>query len=471
MNPLNRRSFLRRSALAGSFTLLAPHARAMGANGDLRVGVIGVRQRGRRHLAALQALGGVRIAALCDVDRAVLDESLALLGDAARGVSTYEDYRELCADDGLDAVIVATPNHSHCLIALEAIRLGRHVYIESPLSQNLREGRILANAVAAKPDTVVQHGFQLRSSRLWDEVFAWLDDKPLGELGLARARCHRIVPDIGKVRGAQLAPETLNYALWSAPRERMAILRKQFHGDWAWQHLWGNGLLGQEGTHQLDLCRRAIGDPRTLPASVQSAGGRFGRDDDSQWANTQVARFNYPVPILAEIRGLELRDPQADGSHGVSLEFEGGRVSGDATGCRAVDGTGAEVRRFGEGPVRPLETWLEAIRSGRPGPGRDAETGHLSSALAHLADISLRTGPHLTREAARARIEDPALADAFDRMDAHLLAHGIDLGGEKIAVGDQLPVDPEQETITGPREADARMLVDGHYRKGFSLTP
>lgn len=464
-----RRSFLRSTTLAGTQLLLAPHARAAGANGDLRVGLVGVRRRGRQHLATLRELKGVRIAALCDVDRAVLERSRALLGDDARNVATYGDYRELCAADDVDAVVIATPNHSHCLIALAAIRNGKHVYVESPLSQNLREGRILANAAAATPAIVVHHGFQLRSSRLWDEVFDWLGDQPLGSLQLARARCHRVLDDIGKVKGAQLAPETLDYSLWSAPRERLPILRKRFHEDWAWQYGWGNGLLGQDGSHLLDLCRRAIGDPPQLPASVQSIGGRFARNDNSQWPNTQVARFNFEVPVIAEVRGLENRE-ETEG-HGVSLEFEGGRVVGNAGGCRVLDHDGRELRRFDPGPVRALGDWIGAIRTGKAGTGRDAECGHLSSALAHLAGISLRIGPLLTRERARTMIADPALAEAFDRMDAHLAGHGIDLAATKLAVGEDLPVDRARETIAGARENDARILVEGHYRKGYRLSP
>lgn len=425
---MKRRSFLAASAFAGTWSLLSPLARAQGANGDLRVAVIGLNGRGKAHVDAALKTKGVRLAALCDCDSKVLAAAKAKVEKDGAKVAIYVDYRSLCEAEDIDAVVIATPNHTHALIAVTAAANGKHVYVEKPVSHNVREGRVLADA-QAKYGKIIHHGFQRRSETSWAEAFAWLNEGHLGKLTLARGFCYKPRPSIGKVAGPQKPPAEVNYDLWCGPRPMVPVNRRKFHYDWHWQSAYGNGDLGNQGPHQLDVCRWALGDPKGLPPLVLSAGGRFAHDDDGDVANTQVVFLGYdPVPILFEVRGLPKKgvdyksgmDDYKGQQVGNLIEYEGGWLAGGHDGrCRIFDTAGKELKSFRGG--RPhFQTWVDAIRSGKQEHGHSAESGHLSSALAHVGNISQSLGePAMARLAVEA-FGHPAAAEAVERMDAHL---------------------------------------------------
>ncbi|MEM9236854.1 MAG: Gfo/Idh/MocA family oxidoreductase, partial [Verrucomicrobiota bacterium] len=382
-----RRSFLKRSVLAGSATLVTPGTRAEGANSDLRVAAIGVRTRGRQLIDDLLSTPATRLVAVCDVDPEVLEGEVARLAGKNIKVASYADFRTLCEAKDIDAVVIATPNHTHALIAITAAVGGKHAYVETPVSHNVWEGQQMVDAAAAHGVTI-HHGHQRRCWKAWRDAFNWLGEGPLGKLKLARGICYQLQPSIGRVKGAQLAPEGLDYDLWCGPRARSPILRKNFHHDWRWQFPWGNGEIGSGGAHLLDLCRWALGDPQNMPQSVISCGNRFGTPDNGDWPNTQLAHFEYQAaPILIELRGLPKSDLDYPGgsdrhrgiSNGVSITYEGGSLIGelDETTCRVLDDQGRVLKRF-EGGGSPIREWITAIQSGRETSTLSISNGHLS---------------------------------------------------------------------------------------------
>ena len=469
---MNRRNFLTASALAGTWSLLPPFAKAAGANDELRVGVIGFHSRGKDLLREVINCKGAKVVALCDVDSDVLAGMVAELEKKNIKVAKYEDFRKLCESKEIDAVIIATPNHSHALIATTAAANGKHVYVEKPVAHNVWEGRQLTNA-AKKYGVIVQHGFQRRSETAWEEAVDWIQSGELGKMTLARGFCYKPRKSIGKVEAPVPPPKTVNYDLWSGPREMMPVWRRQFHYDWHWQFPYGNGDLGNQGPHQLDVCRWFAGDP-VLPGSVLSVGGRFGVHDDGDWANTQLVWFDYkPVPILFEVRGLPKEgmdfskgmDRYKGQDIGNVIECEGGWLSGGhGPHCVAYDRDGKKVREF-KGGKSHMQNFIDSVHSGKIAGIRSIESGHLSTALAHIGNISWRTGspgesnPYTT----------PAAEDAYNRMVLHLEANQIDTVAEPIRIGRHLTVDPVAERFTGEGAAEANELLKEDYRAGYEL--
>ncbi|MCE2959249.1 MAG: Gfo/Idh/MocA family protein [Akkermansiaceae bacterium] len=464
---LSRRHFLSTSAFAGAFTFIPSIARAASPNGDLRVCLIGFNSRGKGLAGELLKCTNAKLVALCDVDSAVLDSYAAELETKHNiKVTKFSDYRKACESKEIDAVIIATPNHTHSLIATTAAANGKHAYVEKPVSHNVWEGRQLANS-ANKYKVIIQHGFQRRSETAWHEAYDFIKSGAIGKVKLARGFCYKPRPSIGKVAAPKAAPATVNYDLWCGPREVSPIHREKFHYDWHWQFDYGNGDLGNQGPHQLDVCRMFTGDPK-LPTSVISVGARLGYQDDGQWANTQMCYFDYPVPIIFEVRGLPTK-PYKDHPFGNLIECEGGYIAGGhGPKCDAFDKDGKIIQSF-QGSKSHMQSFVDSCHSGKIDAGKTAESGHLSSALAHVGNISWKLGTPTKPAAIREAISNNIASDAFARMLTHLEDNKVDPEKDLITLGKNLTIDPEKEIFTGPDADLANPLLKGSYRKGFEI--
>ncbi len=473
---MNRRNLLRSSLYAGTFSLLAPHARAAGANGELRIVVIGVKSRGGSHINSTISHKNARLVGLCDIDTAQLDRKKSELEKRHKltGLKTYTDYRKVCQDPDVDAVCIATCNHTHTLIALSAAAQGKHVYVEKPVSHNIWEGEKLAMGQADYGVTIA-HGFQRRSQEAWIDAFAWVKEGHLGKLTLARGFCYKPRKPIGKLPAPIAPPKTVDYNLWSGPREILPVQRKQFHYDWHWQSPYGNGDLGNQGPHQLDVCRWAQGDPDQYPASVLTAGGRIGYDDDGDTANTQILYIDSkPAPILFEVRGLPKKNldwkngmPDYQGvTIGNVLEYEGGKIiGGHKNSCTVLDQDGKEIKSFKGTGDDSIHHFINDVLSGKQAPLRGAKSGHQSSALAHLGTHALKLGKTADPDQISAAFsKTPALTDAFARMKSHLEANEV-----KDAITLSVPLTTDGKKLTGEFAAAATKLDRETYREEFKL--
>jgi predicted dehydrogenase len=254
-------------------------------------------------------------------------------------------------------------------------------------------------------------------------------------------------------------------------------MRGQFHYDWHWQSLYGNGDLGNQGPHQLDVCRWALGDPMELPPRALSLGGRFGYDDDGDTANTQILYLDAkPAPILFEVRGLPAKgldwkngmDKYQGINIGNVIEYEGGSLlGGHGAGCVVKDKDGKELRKF-NGGQNHIHNWVDACFSGKQRKLHSAENGHLSAALAHYGTHSLTLGKATDSEQVAAAIKDtPAVAESFGRMSEHLAANGLkDINP---GLGVPLTIDPKTEQFVGNFAKEANALDREHYRDEFKL--
>ena len=495
MSSHSRRTFIKTSLVSAAGIALPSRAwsKVLGSNSDLRVAVIGLNGRGKNHLSSLAKIAGVRIVAICDADTAVLDAVKPTVNGG--DVKTYQDIRELLASRDVDAVTIATPNHWHSLAAIWALQAGKDVYLEKPVSHNIWEGRQLVNA-SRKYGRVIQAGTQIRSGEGLREAVQWVQAGNIGKITASRGFCYKRRDSIGKVAGPQQVPASINYNLWTGPAPLVPPMRNTKNGpvhyDWHWIWLYGNGDVGNQGIHQMDVARWFLGEPGLPPRSL-SVGGRLGYVDDGQTPNTQVVIHEYrTAPLIFEVRGLPSRagltgsgvDPREnadtagmDAYRGVGIgnviDCEGGSVIIKSyTSATAVDKAGKVIREF-KGTDRHMQNFVDVVRSRKTadlyGP---IEEGHVSSALCHLGNISHRLGVATSEGELHEKIKGSApLSEAHGRMIEHLRANNCDLERTPLTLGVPLLVDAKAERFVGPDAARANAMLTREYRAPFTVPP
>jgi predicted dehydrogenase len=481
MNPrLTRRSFLKTSAVA-SAALGFPAVswnRVHGANDALRVAVVGFKGRGGNHIDGFMKLPGVRVAALCDCDERVLEGAVRKLKDQGQDVKGYKDVRECIADRDIDIISTATPNHWHALITVWACQANKDVYVEKPVSHNVWEGRKAVEA-ARKYNRIVQTGTQSRSSQAIKEAAAWVREGNLGKILVSRGLCYKPRQSIGKVDGPQEIPAHIDYNLWCGPAPMSPLTRKNLHYDWHWVFETGNGDLGNQGIHQMDIARWFLGEPELSPV-VLSVGGRLGYVDDGNTPNTQIVYHGFEkAPLIFEVRGLPKdKASQTDGwgrnmdkymgaQIGVIVHCENGHVLiPNYNSAVAFDKSGKEIKRW-SGAKDHFENFISAVRSRQVEDlTADILEGHLSSALCHTGNISYQLGRRQAPQEIREQLKEHAeLVEGYERMVEHLRANEVDLQVDKLILGVGLRMDPATERFKGNR--DANRLLTRDYREPF----
>jgi predicted dehydrogenase len=480
MTRITRRGFLHGTGSTFALAAVAPAGVRTPWYDELRVAVVGLHGRGGDHVEGLRKLAGVRVTALVDVDRDVLAKAAKKFADRGEEVGTFADVRTVLDRKNVDAISIATPNHWHALQGIWACQAGKDVYVEKPVSHNVHEGAQLV-AAARKYSRIVQAGTQCRSSHGIAEGIAWVEAGNLGKITLVRGLCYKPRPSIGKVAGPQEVPANVDYELWCGPAPKRPLRRKSLHYDWHWDFETGNGDVGNQGIHQMDLARWALG-ARGLPKRTLSVGARLGYDDDGNTPNSQLVWHEYEnAPLLFEVRGLP-HDQQAQAADwgkgmddvlgvriGVIVHCEGGTLRiPDYTRAIAYDRDGKEVKRF-EGASDHFANFVAAVKSRKVEDLRaDVHEGHVSSALCHLGNVSHLLGAAASRETITKACANTAdLAATGERLCAHLEANGVDLTKTPLHLGASLALDPAKERFTGNDAANK--LLTREYRKGFEV--
>ncbi len=471
MTRRTRREFLEESLLAAAAAVTVPMIPSVAPGQDRRfapsdqvnIAVVGVRGRGAGHVGTYTGFPNANVVAIVDPDSAVVGRSMR----AAKGAKYYKDIREMLEDDSIDAVSIATPNHWHSLGAIWAIQAGKHVYVEKPVSHNVLEGRRVVEA-ARKYDKIVQHGTQARSHKACQEAIEFLHSGGLGKVKLARGLCYKRRGSIGKVKGPQQPPETCDYDLWTGPADMHPLMRKNLHYDWHWDFNTGNGDMGNQGVHQMDLARWGLGQD-TLPTAVRSAGCRLGYVDDANTPNTQVSTFDYgDQQLIFEVRGLKTSGYKGAGIGVVFHCDDGYLVIGSYSKCHAFDHDGKIIKTF-KGGGQNFGNFVNAVQSGkRSDLNAEILEGHLSSALCHLGNISYQLGKPQMLDATDAPFGDiDAANESFGRFRKHLVDNGIDASKSAYNMGPGLTFDPRSERFTGEHAQAANGLVSRPYRGKF----
>jgi predicted dehydrogenase len=439
----------------------------------LRVAVLGLKGRGQTHLGAFLGRKDCEVVAVCDPDEQVLmTRGVGVVeGATKKKPAFFQDLRKLLEDKSIDIVSIATPNHWHALAAIWAIQAGKDVYVEKPVSHNVSEGRRIVDA-ARKHGKICQTGTQSRSSVGTRQLMDFIHAGGIGEVKLARGLCYKRRPSIGP-RGTYAVPEYINYDVWCGPAPMHALTRPQFHYDWHWQWDYGNGDLGNQGIHQMDLARWGLGVD-DIGQGVVSYGGRLGYEDAGETANTQVSIHDYGNKTLVfEVRGLETA-PFKGASVGVIFEgSQGYAVMAKYEGGVVFDLAGNEVKKFDQGGDH-FANFVKAVRSRNIDDlNADILQGHLSSALCHLGNVSYRLGEAVSLEDAQHRLENvkpkSEAIETFERVKHHLADNQVDLQLTKIQFGATLAVDGKAETFTGSMSGQANPLLSRDYRKGFEV--
>ncbi len=478
---ISRRNFMQLSAGAaavGLGTSLASRTYAQDT-ADIRVAQIGFHGQGKLHIRQIHA----NLVALCDVDEKVL-AGMQQKFKASHGkkLDAYTDFRRLLERDDIDAVSIATPNHTHALIAIAAAQAGKDVYVEKPVSHNVWEGRQLVHA-ARRYNRIIQCGTQSRSSQSLHEAVAFVREGNLGKIRYAIGTCYKPRKSIGEIKKPLAIPSHIDYDLWCGPAAKVDLFRPQLHYDWHWDFNTGCGDLGNQGIHQMDIARWFLGEAK-LPPSVIAIGGRLGYEDAANTPNSHIAYFGYKnAPLIFETRGLP-RSKAAQENWGDSMDRYRGSQIGVLVQCEkghvfvtnykeviAYDNQGNVVKHWkSEGNVHHAN-WLEAVAlRDRSKLNAEVLEGHLSSALCHLGNISYRLGKQApARKIALQVAGNDLFSNSFDRMASHLRANGVDIDGsdEALTLGPRLELDPESERFTGNDQANE--LLTRTYRKSFEV--
>ena len=427
---MTRRDFIKKSttsgaglAALGGISFITHPEKVFGANDRVRVAVVGIRGRGFSHIRSFSQEPNVEVAAICEVDETVMRQRLADMEKAGMPKpKTYVDYRKLLEDKSIDAVSIATQNHWHSLMGIWACQAGKDAYIEKPCSHNWWEGRQLVRA-ANKYNRVVMHGTQRRSAEGNIEAVRKLREGLIGEVYMARGLCFKRRDTIGKAK-VEPVPSNVNYDLWTGPAPMKPFTKNRFHYEWHWGWDMGNGDIGNQGVHEMDLVRWTLGVG--FPNKVSAIGGHFLFDDDQETPNTLNAAFQFNLPhgkrkmLEFEVRhwitnteaGIGM--PGFGAGAGALPQFAGeaprrqsrnkigGLVYG-SKGYMAMSGGGGTYKTLlgpeqepgptGKGGGNPWANFAEVVRSRKmENLNAPVEEGHISCTLIHLANVSYRLG-------------------------------------------------------------------------------
>jgi predicted dehydrogenase len=448
-------------------------------SGDVRVAVAGLRTKGWQLASHLATLPGVRVVALCDVDRDILAERTKQLevdhGVTARG---FADFREVLDLKDVDAVALGTPNHWHALQTLWACQAGKHVYVEKPATHTLFESSLVPRA-AARYGCIVQAGTQNRSDVGLREAFPWLRKGGLGRMRRIHAVVYRLRPSIGRTEGPQKLPPSVDYDLWCGPAPMKPLRRKSLHYDWHWFWDTGGGEVSNQAPHELDLVRWLLGDPAG-PSSVLTVGGRLGYEDDAETPNTVLSLLQFrEMPVLFEVRGLPMKkDSDAEPAYqgvrvGVVVDCDDGYFAGGRGGGKAYTHDRKLVRHFpGDGGAGHMANFIDAIRSGRAeGLHAPIKVSAASADLCHLVNISYRVGRQVDPGPAGAALRgDREGSEAFERLTEHLEANGVDTKKSMLTLGSHLAWDDGARRFTAGTDFEkANALISREYRSPYTL--
>jgi predicted dehydrogenase len=407
---MNRRSFLVNSAAALGTSALSAVA---SPNDTIRIATVGLRSRGKSHMQAFTSLPKVDLVALCDVDDAVLRQASAFV-ESKRGKApaTYTDLRKLLEDKSIDAISIASPNHQHTIQAIWAMQAGKDVYVEKPCSHNMFEARQIV-AAARKYNRIVQMGSQSRSNTALQEAVQKMKDGLIGDVYHARGLCYKWRDTIGR-KPDEAVPAGVDYDLWLGPAPKRAFSQNRFHYNWHWNWDYGNGDIGNQGIHEMDIARWGLGVK--YPTKVSAIGGHFMFDDDQETPNTLAVAYEFDEGGKKKMMTFEVRhwmtNHEAD-IHEFDTSVKSNTVGNlfyGSNGYLAIDGYTKYYSYIGKqaepGPARKdggdhFANFLTAVRSQTRGElNAEIEEGAISTALVHLGNISYRLGRSVHFDAA-----------------------------------------------------------------------
>lgn len=481
MSRTSRRAFLRTtSALGGSLLITGTRASGQigGASERVRIAVAGVNGRGQSHLSGWMGQPNVEVAYVIDPDDKVRARTMGSLEKRSEGKFTTKDIADVrvaLEDKSVDAISIATPNHWHSLMTIWAAQAGKHVYVEKPMSHDVREGRIAVEA-QKKYGVVIQHGTQRRSDAGVAGLHEAFHRGDLPRPKIAYGYCCKPRGSIGH-EPIGPPPANLDWELWKGPAV-ISDYHANYHPyDWHWFWKTGNGDLNNQGTHQLDVARWSLQPDQTHPVRVMALGGRFAWDDQGETPNTMFALAEFPngQQVMFNVRNVKYDGYQNQVYNEYYLE-DGSKITGEGKYRIQRPGSSkSEPLEVPPGKVTPGGNWaafIAAIRAGDPSMANgNVEDAHYACVLGHLMNNSYRLGKKVPFNARAGAFGDNRdAAEHFLKLH-EIMRDGVGLPEDKAEyiVGPWLTFDPATERHIGDHADEANALLKDPNNPGFRV--
>lgn len=417
---MNRRRFLQRTTVAGAgLAALSQSSLARSAdspNRRIRIGVMGTNGRGMAHIDSFLSLRDTEVVFVCDVDSRAVEKGIEAAerrqGWKPKGVT---DFRRILDDQEVDVLSIAAPNHWHAPATILACSAGKHVYVEKPGSHNPFEAETMVKA-ARYHQRVVQLGNQRRSWPWVIEAIQRIHDGEIGEVRFARTWYNNRRPSIGRGSPARV-PGWLDYSLWQGPAPERTYKDNLIHYNWHWHWHWGNGELGNNGIHAIDVARWGL--KVDYPTRVTCGGNRYHYNDDQETPDIYITSYDFGGE-----KGASWESHSCD-PHG----FEGARFGimfyGEK-GTLVIAGNNASIYDPNDKVVAEIQgqwsdsshfgNFLNCIRNGGT-PNSEIEIGQKSTMLCHLGNIAWRTASTLEIDPSNGHILNNAPAQSLWKRD------------------------------------------------------
>lgn len=475
MSNFSRRTFLAAAAASGIAVSQPSRLWARNANERVALGFISCGGRARLLMNQFLKTNLCDIVAVCDPD----PDRIAAAKEIAPDAKTFSDLRKLIEDPTIDAVVIATCNHWHCLAAIWAMEAGKHVYVEKPLSHSQWEG-VQTVAAAQRYNKVCQIGTQQRSDPMQAEIKKFLhEEKALGEITAAKVNRYGIRASIGKRDTPLEIPAALDYDLWLGPAQNQPIMRKNLHYDWHWDWNTGSGEMGNWGVHVLDDVRNNIFlDKVKLPKKIFGGGGRVLWDDAGQTPNVHFTYFDTgSIPVVIGLSNLpgepggKKPTKHVGPNSGYVAVCEGGTYHGERGKGIAKDNDGKIIRKFkgNRGDVVHMANFCEAVIANDPTMlNADVEVGNDSTGWCNLANVSFRAGSQMSAQQAR-EVKEPQWQQLMDEMEQHLGVYSKKLSDKEIKMSPMMELSDDGSKFVGDGAETANVFLKREYRKGFEV--
>ena len=445
---MKRRKFIGDAVKASAGVMVAGSLgrKSFAKNDEITMAVVGIHGQGKSHFRCFNAIGGVRIKTICEVDQRLYPDAVTFAKSLGVEKIHFEhDIRRVLEDRDIDAISIATPEQWHSLMVIWACQAGKDVYVEKPVSHNIWEGRKSVEA-ARKYNRIVATGTQQRSFPHIREAMKLLHSGAIGDVFMARGLCFKPRESIGRKQDSPV-PEGVHYDLWLGPAPLRPFNENRFHYNWHWFWDYGCGDIGNQGVHEMDTARWGL-NKSTLPVRVHSAGGYLAFDSDQETPNTQTTTFEWEDGKILqfEVRGLYTND-----EHGTKI----GNLFYGTEGWMHVDINGFRTylgRKNEPGPS--MEAVLVSSEAGVGGPKGFTETGaHTSSRIMHRENFI---------KAVRSRKVLDLTADILDGHFSSALCH---LANISYRPGRELRFDPHSERFVADEQANGYLKRD--YRHPY----
>lgn len=407
---MNRKDFIRTSSILAAASFFSSTRTSQLSDQPIRVGVIGVNGMGWSDLNALLKQNNIVCTALCDIDETVLNKRARELQERNMVVATYLDYKQLLASSDVDAVIIATPDHWHCLQMVDAVEAGKHVYVEKPIGNSVRECQLMVQ-VAKKNNAIVQVGQWQRSQQHFKDAIDFVHSGKLGKIRLVKAWSYLGWKNSIPVQPDTAVPSGVHYADWLGPAVKKPFNVNRFHFNFRWFWDYAGGLMTDWGVHMLDYA--LLGMKVSDPKSVMASGGKFAFPDDAgETPDTMTAVYEFDGFNIQweHAKGIDL-GPYGR-NHGVAFIGNNGTLVLNRSGWEVIPEKGRmEALPFqpasGNGLERHMANFVEAIRQRNPQLlHAPIEAGAHIAIFSQMGNIAFRTGQKLYWDQGKQRFTD-----------------------------------------------------------------